>query len=58
MLLNATQNTLDLASSYWSLRGKDTYEHPSDYQGEWIYQAIERGNSIHLVLSSSAPMEH
>ena len=43
MLLNGTVNTLDLASSYWSLRGKDVYKHPSDWEGEWIYSAIKSG---------------
>ena len=43
MLLNGTINTLDLASSYWSLRGKDVYKHPSDWEGEWIYSAIKSG---------------
>jgi len=53
MLLNGTVNTLDLASSYWSLRGKDVYKHPSDWEGEWIYSAIksaaeEKGISIRI----------
>ena len=43
MLLNGTVNTLDLASSYWSLRGKDVYKHPSDWEGEWIFSAIKSG---------------
>ena len=50
MLLNGTVNTLDLASSYWSLRGKDVYKHPSDWEGEWIYSAIKSG-IVHNIIS-------
>ena len=43
ILLNNTKTKIDLASSYWSLRGQDVYQHPSDWQGEWIYEAIKSG---------------
>ena len=48
-MLNVTKYNLDLASSYWTLRGKDVYEHPSDWQGEWIFQHLEEGNSIFIL---------
>ena len=42
-LLSITKNKLDLASSYWSLRGEDVYNHPSDWQGEWIFEHLKKG---------------
>ena len=39
-LLNVTESSLELASSYWSLRGSDVYEDPSDWQGEDVYRKI------------------
>ena len=45
-LLKITNSNLDLASSYWSLRGKDIYEHPSDWQGEKIFEQLQKGMKI------------
>ena len=42
-LLDLTTESLDLASSYWSLRGEDVYQHPSDWQGEWIFRELVKG---------------
>merc|ERR1712141_992328 len=41
-LLKITHSNLDLASSYWSLRGIDIYEHPSDWQGEKIFEQLQK----------------
>lgn len=46
ILLNSTERNLDLASSYWSLRGSDVFEHPSDWQGEWIFHNLIKGNEF------------
>lgn len=43
ILLKKLTTKLELASSYWSLRGSDVYEHPSDYQGEEIYDQLVKG---------------
>ena len=42
-LLDLTTERLDLASSYWTLRGEDVYQHPSDWQGEWIFRELVKG---------------
>ena len=42
-LLNLTEVKLELASSYWSLRGQDVYEDPSDWQGEYIFEHLLKG---------------
>ena len=40
-LLEKAESTLELASSYWSLRGTDIdHEDPSDWQGEDIFKRI------------------
>ena len=40
-LLEKAESTLELASSYWSLRGSDVdHEDPSDWQGEDIFKRI------------------
>ena len=41
--MKITKSNLDLASSYWSLRGMDIYEHPSDWQGEKIFEQLQKG---------------
>ena len=58
-LLEATTESLHLASSYWSLRGKDVFEHPSDWQGEWIFEAlhnlaVEKKIPIHIAQNKQA----
>lgn len=39
-LLSLAKERIDLASSYWSLRGKDVYSDPSDWQGEDIFKSL------------------
>ena len=40
-LLEKAESTLELASSYWSLRGSDIdHEDPTDWQGEDIFKRI------------------
>ena len=40
-LLEKAESTLELASSYWSLRGSDiNHEDPTDWQGEDIFKRI------------------
>ena len=42
-LLGLAKGRLELASSYWSLRGSDVYPDPSDWQGEDIYARLVNG---------------
>lgn len=39
-LLQTAQYSIDIASSYWSLRGSDVWHDPSDWQGEAIYKGL------------------
>ena len=40
-LLEKAESTIELASSYWSLRGSDIdHEDPSDWQGENIFKRL------------------
>eukprot|EP00094_Tigriopus_californicus_P006032 TCALIF_05810-PB protein Name:"Similar to PLD3 Phospholipase D3 (Pongo abelii)" AED:0.45 eAED:0.45 QI:0/0.71/0.62/0.87/0.28/0.25/8/155/491 len=51
-LIRRTESSLELASSYWSLRGSDVYEDKSDWQGEDIFKrlvkATEKGIRINI----------
>ncbi len=47
-LLDLAEKRLELASSYWSLRGKDVYVDPSDWQGEDIYARLVNGEDNFL----------
>lgn len=46
VLLRLVDQKLELASSYWSLRGMDVYKHPSDWQGEDIFDSLVKGKTL------------
>ncbi len=46
--MDLAEKRLELASSYWSLRGKDVYVDPSDWQGEDIYARLVNGEDNFL----------
>ena len=58
-LLGLAKHRLELASSYWSLRGSDVHEDPSDWQGEDIYarlvNASKSGLSIRIAQNQPSP---
>ncbi|XP_023213787.1 phospholipase D3-like, partial [Centruroides sculpturatus] len=39
-LIGMAQNTIDIASFYWTLRGNDVIQDPSDWQGEMIFKEL------------------
>ena len=51
-LLNRTEVKLELASSYWSLRGSDVYPDESDWQGEEIFKGL-----LDLAVNKSVDIE-
>ena len=60
-LLNVTESSLELASSYWSLRGSDVYEDPSDWQGEDVYQKIHdlaTSGNVKIKIAQDLPKKH
>lgn len=44
-LLNSAEATMELASSYWTLRGQDVYSDPSDWQGEDVFRGLVEGEA-------------
>ncbi|XP_067143881.1 5'-3' exonuclease PLD3-like isoform X2 [Centruroides vittatus] len=39
-LIGMAQNTIDIASFYWTLKGNDVIQDPSDWQGEMIFKEL------------------
>ncbi|XP_049939960.1 5'-3' exonuclease PLD3-like [Schistocerca serialis cubense] len=57
MIENA-ENSIEIASFYWTLRGSDIYKHPSAWQGEDVFKALmEAGanRSITLRIAQNFP---
>lgn len=44
-LLSIAKETIDIASSYWSLRGDDVWSDPTDWQGEQIFKELLRAGT-------------
>lgn len=40
-LIQQAENSIETAGMYWSLRGKDVFEDPSDWAGEDIFKQLE-----------------
>ena len=57
--MGLAKHRIELASSYWSLRGSDVYRDPSDWQGEDIYarlvNASKSGLSIRIAQNQPSP---
>ena len=47
-LLGLVETKLELASSYWSLRGEDVFSDPSDKEGEDIFASLIKGKDSSL----------
>ena len=50
-LIEAATESIQLAGMYWSLRGQDVYEHPSDWQGEKVFKMLKDGSLIYFFKS-------
>lgn len=60
ILLNTTENSLDIGSFYWTLRGEDVVDDPTAAEGEDIFQSLlEIGLSrkIKVRIAQSMPTE-
>ncbi|XP_077993476.1 5'-3' exonuclease PLD3-like [Glandiceps talaboti] len=60
-LLDLAEDSIDIASFYWTLRGDDVIPDPSDWQGENIYAGLlnagtERGIDIRIAQSQPTNM--
>ncbi|KAK3907420.1 5'-3' exonuclease PLD3 [Frankliniella fusca] len=56
-LINISQNSIEIASLYWSLRGSDIYPHPSAHEGEEIFHkllnaAVDRNIKLRIAQNS------
>ena len=40
-LIQAAEKRIETAGMYWSLRGKDVFEDPSDWAGEDVFKQLE-----------------
>lgn len=56
-LLKRTNSTLELVSSYWSLRGSDVYEDASDWQGEDIFKRLVKATEKGIRISIAQNLE-
>lgn len=60
ILLNTTENSLDIGSFYWTLRGEDVIDDPTDAEGEDIFKSLlEIGSSdkIKIRIAQSMPTD-
>lgn len=60
-LLELANKTIDIGSFYWTLRGADTYNHTSAWQGEHIFErllAIGQKDSVNIRIVQSASTEN
>lgn len=57
-LIDLAQERIQLAGMYWSLRGKDVYEDPSDWQGEQIFDLLKKATKdrhLELQIAQNQP---
>ena len=61
-LLDLSESSLELASSYWSLRGSDTHhEDPTAWEGEDIYNKIHdlaSSKKVKIKIAQDLPKKH
>lgn len=59
-LINTANQSIDIASLYWTLRSSEVYPDPSSEQGEKIFQALLRAGSdrgIKIRIAQNAPSQ-
>uniref|UniRef100_T1J970 PLD phosphodiesterase domain-containing protein n=1 Tax=Strigamia maritima TaxID=126957 RepID=T1J970_STRMM len=61
-LIRNAKKSIDIASSYWTLRGSDVWHDPSDWQGEQIFSELlkagtERNIKIRIAQNQPAPSQ-
>lgn len=60
-LIDQANETLDIGSFYWTLRGEDVFNHTSAVEGETVFRNIlSKGmdNKIKITIAQSAPTEN
>ena len=56
-LIQSAEESIQTAGMYWSLRGKDVFEDPSDWAGEDIFKQLETAvsNGVSLKIAQNLP---
>ncbi|XP_045462898.1 5'-3' exonuclease PLD3-like [Harmonia axyridis] len=57
-MINMAQETIEIASFYWTLRHSEVYPDPSSYKGEQIFQALLKAGTtkgISIKIAQNAP---